>query len=639
MIDAVLVVLFIALPLVTFLLTRSLTWTAVGLVFVFGVVGNAVQSLISLGVDWNVRGIQLLTVSAMAVVAIVGGVWRRRRSSIRSQVLGVMVPAVAIGLFLILMRLLASDSPGPLTAVAYLVNHPQAEDNAKWLQLAAQLADGGSIEFSGYAGGPLLLLMGVMAALISVLSMIMLGGVNQVAVVVNTVVGTQFLLIALVPFAFAPFFERRVHLRDEAARPIPWPAVWVAMVILVLASAVVTSFGHLSLQFVLPVLVLWSAVFIMRIRGRAPLLMTLAIVCTASVWVPFNVLGLVLLVASLVWVIRGRDWLGLGAVILTVASVWDALISSTLYLLGIHVGEDGPQAIGDGPVSESSSVQSVIDAQAETARSLFTAPGGVEQVQPLLAGLALVSVVFAVWLLTNGRAQGWRRYARFAPVIIVGAYLLIIMAGDAIVTGAAPHYGGHKLAFAFTIMALASTLPLAVTGIDRATRAMTPARWFAVGGVVIVLLLDTMLPRAISALSPVLWTAVDPADPPHWSVAEVKPTADQPISSLPVACAFAPPVSDVPTALPLGQQSYNCTRMLLGMTGLEGEAPVLVDWLRTDWLSNEAHWDDFYPWLAQAAPELSGRTIVLMDEEGGVAGLTTLGALLEQNPPEGSPTS
>jgi hypothetical protein len=96
-------------------------------------------------------------------------------------------------------------------------------------------------------------------------------------------------------------------------------------------------------------------------------------------------------------------------------------------------------------------------------------------------------------------------------------------------------------------------------------------------------------------------------------------------------------VSDVPTALPLGQQSYNCTRMLLGMTGLEGEAPVLVDWLRTDWLSNEAHWDDFYPWLAQAAPELSGRTVVLMDEEGGVAGLTTLGALLEQNPPEGLP--
>jgi hypothetical protein len=637
MLDVALVLLFVALPLATFLLTRSLTWTAVGLVFAFGVAGNAVQSLISLGMDWNVRGIQVLTVGVMVGVAVVGGIWRRGSASIRAQVLGVILPAVVIGLFLIVMRLLASGSPGPLTAVAYLVNHPQAEDNAKWLHLGAQLADGGSIEFNGYAGGPLLLVMGMMAALISTLSMIMLGGVNEVAVVVNTVVGTQFLLIALVPFALAPFVERQIRLRDDKPQRVPWPAVGVAMLVLLLASAVVTSFGHLSLQFVLPVLVLWSTVFIARVPSRARLLMTLAIVCVASVWVPFNVLGLVLLVGALVWVLRGRDRLGLGAVILTAAAVWDALISSTLYLLGFHVGDDGPQAIGGAMSSETSSLQSAIDAQAETARSLFTAPGGVEQVQPLVAGLALAAVVFAVWLTVQPGTQGWHRFVRFAPVAVLGSYLVVIMVGDAVVTGAAPHYGGHKLAFAFTIMALASTLPVAVAGIDRTTRSMTPARWFAVGGIVVILLLDTILPRAISALSPVLWTAVDPEDPPHWSVAEVRPVAEQPISSLPVACAFAPPVSDVPTALPLGQQSYNCTRMLLGMTGLEGEAPVLVDWLRTDWLSNEAHWDDFYPWLAQAAPELSGRTVVLMDEEGGVAGLTTLGALLEQNPPEGLP--
>jgi hypothetical protein len=50
------------------------------------------------------------------------------------------------------MRLAAPGSPTPLSAVGYLVNHPLAEDNAKWLHLGAQLADGRDIVFNGYAG-------------------------------------------------------------------------------------------------------------------------------------------------------------------------------------------------------------------------------------------------------------------------------------------------------------------------------------------------------------------------------------------------------------------------------------------------------------------------------------------------------
>lgn len=631
MIDVLLVIGFVALPLVTWLVTRSLTWTAVGLAFGFGVAGNAVQSLISIGMDWNVRGLQFLVLAVMAVVAAVGAMWHRGRGSVRAQVVSVLIPAAVIGVFLIAMRLLASDSPGALTAVGYLFNHPQAEDNAKWLHLAAQLADGQSIEFNGYAGGPLLLVMSMMAALISVLSMIMLGGVNEVAVAVNAVVGTQFLLIALVPFALAPFAERRIPLRSGDRFLFPAPLIWLSAFLLFIASAVVTSFGHLSLQFVLLALALWSSVFVLRVPGRARILMTLVIVCTASVWIPFNVLGLILLVGALLWSLRARDRWALGASLLTLAAVWDALISSTLYLLGFRIGESGPEVMGPSVESAGpSSMQSVIDAQAETARSLFTAPGGVEQIQPLLAALAVASVVFAVWLTSSSRAVGWRGGTRFAPIAIMSLYALAVTFGDALVTGAAPHYGGHKLVYAITFMALVSTLPVALLGLDRPARGMTTTRWFAVGGVVAILLLDTILPRSLSALSPILWTKSDSEAPQYWSVAEVRPTADQPISSLPVACVFAPPESQIPTALPLGQQAYNCTRMLLGMNGLEGEATILVDWLRTDWLSNEPHWDDFYSALVSGTSDLTGRSVVLMNPAGEVAGLTTLGALLDR---------
>jgi hypothetical protein len=540
---------------------------------------------------------------------------------------------VVIAVFLIAMRVMAPDSPGALTAVGYLINHPQAEDNAKWLHLAAQLADGRAIEFSGYAGAPLLLVMSMVAALISVLSMILLGGVNEVAVAVNTVVGTQFLLIALVPFGLAPWVERRVALRGDGRSFVPGPAVLVSAFVLFIASSVITSFGHLSLQFVLLLLVLWSSTFLTRVPGRARLLTTLAVVGAASVWIPLNVLGLGLLVVAFVWTIRGRDWWGLGAAALTLAAVWDALISSTLFLLGIQIGspDDGVQAVEEPGSSDS--LQTSLDAQIDTAKSLFTAPGGVEQVQPLVGALALGIVVFGVWLMWGGRGPQRAVWARFAPIVVLSAYLVGIQVADAFATGGAPHYGGHKLAFALAVMALVSALPLAIAGLDRGRAGMTPTRWAAVGGVVVLLTLDTMLPRAISALSPMLWPAVDAENPLYWSAFEVRDQAEQPLSSLPIACAFAPPQASLPTALPLGQQSYNCTRMLLGMTGLESDAAVLVDWLRTDWLSNEPHWDDFHGRLVSRVGDLGGRSIVLMNEDGGVAGFTTLGQLTERYAP------
>jgi len=632
-IDLVLVVLFIGVPSAIWLVTRSMAWTAIGLTFGFGIAGNAVQSLISLGVHWNVRGLQLLAVAVMCLVLVVGVAWGRRPGDLRTQALVVLLPAVLVGAFLVVMRLLAPGSPGPLTAVGYLINHPQAEDNAKWLHLAAQLADGRDITFNGYAGGPLLLLMSTMAALIAVLSQVLLGGVNEVAVAANTVVGTQFLLIAMAPLSLCLFAERRVSLRSGSRRLVSWPALWVTMFVLIVASSVVTSYGHLSLQFTLLVITIWATSFLLLGPGRSRLLATLAVVCAASVWIPFNVLGLVLLAGCFVWAIRSRNWLSLGACVVTALSVWDALISSTLFLLGIDSGSRAGEAgAGTAAGDAGSSVQSAAYAQVETAKSLFTAPGGVEQIQPLVAALTLASVVFCVWLVARVDSGRWRRFVPFAPIAILGTYLLVIDVADAVTTGGAPHYGGHKLAFAVTIMALVSTLPVSITGIDYSSLRVTPARWFAVGGVVFLLTLDTMLPRALSALSPMLWPSVDRSAPAYWSPAEVKPIASQPISSLPVACVFAPPQSATPGALPLGQQSYSCTRILLGLTGREGSVPVLTTWLVSDWLSNQSHWKDFYAPLKNSVGDLAPRSVLLMKPDGETAGVTTLGALLAQPP-------
>ena len=634
MIDVLLLIAFIALPIAMFVVTRSLTWVATRIAFAFGVAGNAVQSSISLGMSWNMRGLQAVVLVIFVLLLALAFVRRGSpRGGMRRQLYVIVLPMVAIGLFLILMRVFAPSSPGPLTGVGYLIKHTIAEDNAKWLNLSSQLAAGQDLVFNGYAGGPLILVMVMMAALISVLSMLLLGGVNEVAVAVNIVIGTQFFFIALVPIAFAPFAERVVPLWPRvsgvAARVVPAPLVWAAMFVVVIASSVVTAYGHLSLQFILIILVLWATVFLLGTRvPHARLLMTLVIATTASVWLPLNVVGIGLIAVCLVGTIIRRNWLGLALVVGTLIAVWDALISSTLFLLGINLG-------GVGAVTDPAGVSvSPVTVQVETATELFKAAGGTEIVQPLLGGLALAALLFVVaWYTKSRPIRGWRAAMPFAPIAVMVCYVLAITIGDAIITGGAPHYGDHKLAFAVVIMIIGATLPIAILALEPNANGMTLLRWFAVGGVVLLLSLDTMLPRAISALSPSLWPAIDKSAPAFWSPAEVRNTPTQTIDSLPLACVFAPTGATAPGGLPDGQLAYSCTRLLIGLNGLEGRVGPLSEWLLNDWLGNTTSWNNRYESLAEDKWGVADRQVILMNSDKSVAGLALLQSLLDSYPP------
>ena len=633
MFDILLLIAFIALPLAAWWASRSLLFVSVWLGLGIGVGGNVVQSTIALGVPWNVRGLQLLVAGVMAAVVVLALLRRRSGSasgSLVRQLVTIVVPALVIGGYLLAMRLLAPDDPGPLSAVGYLINHPQAEDNAKWLHLSAQLADGRDISFSGYAGGPLLLVMAGMAALISVLSMVLLGGVNEVAVAANTVVGTQFLLIALVPFGLAVFAEKKVALssaRERSRAYVPAVLVWVSLLVVALASAVITSYGHLSLQFVFLVLVGWLSVFVMSAPRWLRLAASLTVVAVASVWLPMTAVAIVLLVALLVWVLRERWWAGLAAVIATLVASWDALFSSTLYLIGVDISQipvlgavlspvEGEVDLGPGPSGE-------VIASAH----LFRAPGATEVATPLLGALGVVVLVAAVWVMSRRASVGWK----FAPVVLLGGYSALIAAMDSITTAASPNYSLNKLLFALVVVVIAAYLPVAFMTLDYPEVRMTALRWAGAAGVVVLLTVDTLLPRALSALSPLLWPSIDSSAPAYWSAAEVKDQASQPISSLPVACLFSPPTSAAPTSLPLGQESYSCTRLLIGLNGLEESMRGTPIFLQTDWLSQRSNWDSMSELVAGDAAANPGRSVILMNPSGGLAGIGQLADVASRN--------
>ena len=625
------VVLFTLLPILAWWISRNATMVVVSIAVGFGLGGNLVQTTIALGVGWTVYGLQILALAVLLLIVFLV-IWLSRRGlerpgSRRQQFLVLGVPALLIGAGLIVLRLMAPDSAGALTAVGYLINHPLAEDNAKWLHLTSQLAQGSEISFNGYAGGPLLLVMSVVASLISVLSVVLLGAVNEVAVATNTLLGTQFLLIAIIPFVFAVFAQGKFKGLTETKRFVPVAATWTAMFVLVLASAVVTSYGHLSLQFILLVLVLWAGVFLLETPFLLRLSATLLIATSASVWLPLNVLGFAVIVVALVVVIRRRSAIGGLLVIVTAAVSWDAIFSSALYVFGI--GASAGAGAGAGADAGMEGVAATPTGEIAASTHLFKAPGGTEIATPVLGILAAVAVLVVAWVyLRKQDDPSWDSVMPFLPIAVFGAYTLVITIGDAIITGGAPHYGGQKIMFAFVIMALVATLPLALM--------LTESSVFlglAIGTVLVLLTADSLLPRALSALSPVLWPTVNASAPQYWAGAEVNGKADQPISDSPIACFTVPPVSTVPTALPSGQDSYACTRLLIGLNALEGKAGSIPNWLQTDWMSNRTNWDEFYESLVDSTQPLAARSVIVMGEEKQLLGLQPWALVLDKSAP------
>lgn len=626
--DVLFVLAFVALPLISWWRSRSITFTATGLILGFGIAGNLVQSSITLGVTWNVRGLQSLSLAVLLVVLALAFAIRNRNGGFGPQMLAIGAPMAVIGIVLVAMRLLAPEDPGALTGLGYLIAHPMGEDNAKFLHLAAQLADGRTVGFNGYAAGPLLLLMSMVAAAVSVLSMILLGGVNEVAVVLNTVIGSQHVLMILAPVAFAPLVEKWGN--GKIPR-VPLPLVWTAAGFLALTSALMTEYGHLSFQFVLVLLTLWALAFLADAPPGVRVALTLAIATTASVWLPLNVLGLGLIVIVIAWAIKQRTWWAGGLAILVLLVCFDSLVSSILFFLGIQLV--APQASEEsavdlGPVAEG------VSAVVKQSTELFSIGGGTERVLPFLGGLALVALIGASVMVRRwiGGTE-WTTIGRFAPTLVFGAYVVVITAGDAVSSGAAPHYGALKIAFALAVMCAAAYLPIAGMALSPGSPSMTAVRWMGVAGVVLLLTWDSLLPRALNAISPARWVGIDESAPIYWAAAEVKPTGKQPLSSLPVACVVAPPHSVKPSALPWGQETYSCTRLLLGMNGLEGATGFTNGWLGTEWAQQRSIWDEVYEVMPQWSEAVSTRPVIVLDQEARLAGFTTFAELIRSNPP------
>lgn len=640
MIDVVFALVYVILLVATVVVARSIATAAILVATGVGVSGVLVQFLSTnagVAVHYGMlRWWLAVTFTAILVAAFLLG-HRSTTRITRTSLLLVGGSSIVLAVAFLAARLFAPGSPGPLTSVGLLISRSSAEDNAKWLNAAAQLASGQPVDSWANVGGPLLLLLTLCATLLSTASVLLYGGVNQVAVSAGTLVLAETLLIVLAPFALAPLVEARLRRRpDRRPQPIPWPMLLLGIAIVVTATTLMLSYGHLTLQYTMLTLTLWTTTFIVWRRKAAALVVTtLAVATTAEVWFPLSVVALGLLLGGIVagvwWALRRRrtrDALMVAvAFAIVLVLMWPFLSSSIEYSLGL-TGTSTASAVG----TVGGAVRGVVALVTLVTPSLplFSQNGGTEIVSTLFAALTVASVIGALLVL---RQVGGRRYLlRFAPIVVLVAYTALVTFADYFAVGSGPGYATNKLTFAIAIPTLAAALPIGLLAFDPGARGMTTLRWFAIAGAVMLLIVDTFLPRAVIAFKPSQWPTTSGDPQPYWWPAEVRATDDQPLTGNPVGCIYLPQGAEKPSVLQDGQRAYSCTRLLTGIAGQENAGQGLVQWTLDEWLSNESQWDHYQQYFEQMTPDARSRKVILLDNDSRVVGIETLQSLMDRYP-------
>ncbi len=651
--DFAFLIAYLALLTVSYIWVRSVSWLAIATAFSGTAFGLLVSFADEHGHHWT--RVELQVVLLISLVVVAGFAFRRGRlqlAPIRRQLLAIVIPFAILLVGFFVITTFWTDVPAFLRPVGFLISHVSAEDNAKWLDFTSQFATGEPIIQSVTMGGPLQLFLTFVGTLMGVISQVFLHGYNEVAVAANSVVFGEFLLVGLAPFALAPLVEARLRSRDGSNRTrIPVPFIWLSILALASTVLLVTAYGHMTYQFTLIVCTLWAVTFLSQVKiKRARLITSLVVAGAMTVWFPLNMTALVIMAAWLVILVsrgirQGRAGIDLPAFVAWLffaICLWSPIKSSLVYLLTPAVSASGGSS-GGGLISAFAPIRQMVQTGLDGS-GLFASNGGTEQTQPILALLAVVAVIGAVaFLSTQSIARQTSVYRRFAPVGLLAFFALAIYALDFWSTGGGPHYGSMKFTFMASVVALTACAPFALMLLDRrAGGRMTPMRWIAIAAVIYLMVIDSFLPRAISAARPEQWSPPVPFDNPmsYWSPAEVNGTGNQSIAGNPVGCVYLPQGAKAPSALLVSQLSdpqrvYSCTRILAGLSGQDAQAQPVVDWLRREWLTNQGAWEGVRGYLEAMPDAVKDKQMILLDDGSNVIGLSSIRYLLEKYPSTG----
>ena len=637
MVHAAFALAFIAIPIGAWVIRRSIAWVSVSLVAGLSLAGALVSATNDWGFRWTWTLLELLTLIVFVAVLVVAWLTRPRavdRPALGPQFLAIGLPMLVVLAGIIFSRIVSASSSGLFTGVGFFMRRIYAEDNAKWLDFTSRMVQGEPIVQSDPLGGPLQLFLVPIADSLTAISFLFLGGLNEVFVMSNTVIFGQFGLAVLAAVALAPVAERYFATKQGELR-LPAPLIWVGVGILTIASLAASGLGHLTLQFTFIVIAFWVAAFLVEAPCTIRSLASLAVVPLFFVWFPMAPISAVVAVAAIaiavLMLVRRDSSVPWGLALMWVVTI--ALSAPNLLWVLRFLSDNASATATAGFGAAGGLVAGVMTNDLNL--NFLASQGGTEQATAISGALAAAGALGAALFLQREAAgqPRWEAFSRYSPPLVLVLYAAGLSVSGSWWAGEGPNYGALKTTYLVTFVIMAASLPLALRLIDaRSVRANAP-QWVAIGGVGFLLTVDGIAPRAAIYTSPQQWPSVVGEDRGYWWPAEVKNEAEQPISSLPIACTFWFDTSVAPTVVPDGQPMYACTRLLSGMNGADYEALPLVNWARREWFTNEPAWDPEYAGLSSLPEDLRARDFILLDFNKNVIGLEPMNGFLSRFKP------
>jgi len=637
MVHAAFALAFIAIPIGAWIIRRSISWVSVSLIAGLSLAGALVSATIDWGFRWTWTLLELLTLSVFLVVLLLAWLTRPskgERPTLGPQFMAIGLPMLIVAAGIVFSRVVSASSSGLFTGVGFFMRRIYAEDNAKWLDFSSRLVQGEPIVQSDSMGGPLQLFLIPIADFLTAISYLFLGGLNEVFVMSNSVIYGQFGLAVLAAVALAPIAERYFASRHGELR-LPAPLIWVGIGILTIASLAASGLGHLTLQFTFIVIAFWVAAFLVEAPRTIRSLASLAVVPLFFVWFPMAPVSAIVAVAAIVLAVLmlvRRDfrisW------VLIVMWIGTIALSAPNLLWVLRFLTDNASATATASLGGAGGLVAGVMAN-DLNLNFLASQGGTEQATAISSALAAAGAIGAALFLQRETAgqRRWNVVSRYAPALVLVLYAAGLSVSGSWWAGEGPNYGALKTTYLVTFVIMAASIPLALRLIDAQAVRVNAPQWVAIGGVGFLLTVDGIAPRAAIYASPQQWPSIVGEDRGYWWPAEVRTQAEQPISSLPIACTFWFDTTLPPTVRPDGQPMYACTRILSGMNGADYEALPLVNWARREWFTNEAAWDPEYAGLSSLPEDLRTRNFILLDFNKNVIGLEPMNGFLSRFKP------
>lgn len=541
----------------------------------------------------------------------------KNRSSIKVE-LSLLLPIASLiiaGVLVIARVVTLRENPLFFTGAGRLA---YAEDNAKWFNFAANLAQDNALNFKDGTTGSLAVLLVLSGAIVSIASFLLFGGENIAGISISTVLVTHSLALILVPLTLSPIVTKyfstatrggSVHEKNNFVGVVA--GLIVAVVVAATSMAAITTHGHLSLETVFLQLLFWLVFTLYLWDSQNDLFLITLIGASASlVWLPLPPLSMAIMVGAI----------ALAAYRLFKTRTREILIQmvSLIVVFIVLLWLTTPEVTYLSASTRPSTSTHLVFAEGAT-----QSPTNFEWVM-----LFLVFAGIALFAWSQRAALSFSKLSRLYPLVLVIGFSAAVFAYDYVVAPAGwPHYGSRKLGYLVVMMTIIALLPLAFYGFQLAARGRSQLLYLAGGAFVVALLLSQTFTQASHySFKRDAWTNFDVRKidgkplSTYWAKYITPPnSAQSSLESYPIACVQAkngvitPGIND----------AYFCTRLVMSLHGAESFTnalfyPILI-------APSQANIDA----MRALPPEILALSVLVLDANGSVVDTISVGEYIE----------